>query len=231
MERRGSLIVFEGIEGAGKTTQLLRLVARLAAAGVPHSTYREPGGTPIGDEIRRMLLDPAREMTARTEALLFMASRAELVERCVRPDLGAGRVVVLDRFALSTYAYQIGGRGLDEREVRAANVAATGGLVPTLTVLLRLPSDVGAARALQRGAPDRMESQGDGFHARVAAAFARFENPDWQQGHPEVGPVLGINASGAADDVERRIVNALAEALPELRQPLTTAAVRGGMVS
>ncbi len=213
----GTLIVFEGVEGAGKTTQLLRLAARLAAAGVPCDTFREPGGTALGDEIRRLLLDPARELTARAEALLFMASRAELVERRLKPALAAGRLVLLDRFFLSTYAYQIHGRGLDEREVRAANLTATAGVVPHLTLLLRFGAEEGVARALQRSAPDRMEQAGAAFHARVAEAFARFEHPLWQQAHPETGPILPIEADGTADEVEQRIVRALAEAVPALR--------------
>jgi dTMP kinase len=224
MGRAGSLIVFEGIEGAGKTTQLLRLTARLAAAGVPSETYREPGGTPLGDEVRKLLLDPMRDITPRAEALLFMASRAELVERRIRPMLDAGRVVLVDRFTLSTYAYQVAGRGLDEREVRAANVTATGGLVPTLTLLLRVPLAVGAERARLRGAPDRMEASGAAFHARVAAAFAEFEAPAWQREHPECGPLLAVDADGTADEVEQRVLQLLVEGLPALRSALDASA-------
>jgi dTMP kinase len=220
LRRGGSLIVFEGIEGAGKTTQLLRLGARLAAAGVASESYREPGGTPLGDDVRKLLLDPSRDITPRAEALLFMASRAELVERHVRPKIAAGFVVLLDRFTLSTYAYQVGGRGLEEREVRAANVTATGGLVPTLTILLQLPVEVGAERARLRGAADRMEASGTAFHLRVAAAFARFEDTAWQREHPECGPLLAVDAEGSADEVESRVLNLLHEALPSLRPAL-----------
>lgn len=224
MTEHGTLIVFEGIEGAGKTTQLVRLAARLGAAGIAHESYREPGGTPLGDAIRSVLLDPSREITPRAEALLFMASRAELVERALKPALVAGRVVLLDRFTLSTYAYQVAGRGLDEREVRAANVTATAGLVPTLTLLLRLPVGVGAARARRRGTPDRMESLGAEFHERVAEAFGRFEDRAWQAAHPECGPILPVNAQGDADEVEHRVLNLLVEALPGLRDALSAAA-------
>lgn len=220
IKRDGTLIVFEGIEGAGKTTQLTRLVARMAAAGVPYSSYREPGGTALGDAIRGLLLDPTREISPRAEALLFMASRAELVERMLLPDLAAGRVVLLDRFTLSTYAYQVGGRGLDEREVRAANVTATGGLVPDLTILLRVQRETGLDRALRRGTPDRMEALGPAFHDRVAQAFAHFEDRSWQAAHPECGPVLPVEADGSADDVEVRVLQALTEALPALRSAL-----------
>lgn len=220
MQGRGTLIVFEGVEGAGKTTQLLRVATRLAAAGVPFDKFREPGGTPLGDEIRRLLLEPDRELTPRAEALLFMASRAELVERQLKPALEAGRVVLLDRFFLSTYAYQIHGRGLDEREVRAANLTATAGLVPDLTILLRFSAVAGVARAQQRGVLDRMESAGAAFHARVADAFAAFEGSAWQQSHPECGPILPVDADGSADDVESRILTVLSEAIPALRPVL-----------
>jgi len=223
--RSGALIVFEGIEGAGKTTQLLRLHARLAAAGVPCEAYREPGGTPLGDDIRAMLLDPSREITPRAEALLFMVSRAELVERRIRPQLAAGRIVLLDRFTLSTYAYQVAGRGLDEREVRAANAIAAGGLTPSLRLLLRLPQQTGAERARLRGAADRMEASGHEFHARVTAAFETFEDAAWQREHPEVGPLLPVDATGTADDVEQRVLRLLAEAVPELGGALDRAVV------
>ncbi|MDB4883595.1 MAG: tmk, partial [Gemmatimonadetes bacterium] len=106
------LIVFEGGEGSGKSTQLRHLAAALAAHRVPHLTLREPGGTPLGTEVRRILLDPASDITPRAEALLFMASRAQLVEREIRPALARGETVLLDRFFLSTYAYQIAGHGL-----------------------------------------------------------------------------------------------------------------------
>src|SRR5215212_10262274 len=133
------LIVLEGPEAVGKSTQLRRLVEWLRRSGIDVLSLREPGGTPLGDEIRRLVLDTDWLLAARTEALLFMASRAELVEQVIRPALAAKRIVILDRFFLSTYAYQIFGRGLPEEEVRAANSFATGGLVPDLTLLLRMP--------------------------------------------------------------------------------------------
>ena len=224
MSRAGTLIVFEGVEGAGKTTQLVRLGTRLAAGGVPHASFREPGGTPVGDAIRGLLLDPSREITRRTEALLFLASRAELVERKLKPALAGGLVVLLDRFTLSTYAYQIAGRGLGEREVRAANVTATDGLVPDLTLLLRVPWATGEDRARRRGALDRMEASGTEFHARVAAAFARYEDQAWQAAHPECGPILPIDGEGSANDVEERVLLALSERVPALRYALAAEA-------
>jgi dTMP kinase len=209
------LVVFEGAEGAGKTTQARRLAQRLEALGVPHLALREPGGTPTGERVRALLLDPAHQLSAETEALLFMASRAELVTREIRPALERGDVVVLDRFFLSTYAYQIAGRGLDEAQVRGANQLAVQGLVPDLTVLFDLPREEGMARADARGERDRMERAGDAFHTRVSAAFRTYLEPAWQQAHPECGPIVRIDASGSHDDVFDRVLAALAAARPE----------------
>ncbi|MEO8562365.1 MAG: dTMP kinase [bacterium] len=189
------LIVFEGGEGSGKTTQLRHLSATLTAHGIRHLSLREPGGTTLGAEVRRILLDPKSEITARAEALLFMASRAELVEREIRPALERGDVVLLDRFFLSTYAYQIAGHGLPESEVQSANRFATGGLVPDLTLLLAFPVAEGLARAANRPeAHDRMEALGADFHDRVAAAFDAFAESAWQRAHVECGPILKIDA-------------------------------------
>jgi dTMP kinase len=221
---RGRLIVFEGVEGAGKSTQLDRLADHLTRAAAPYVTLREPGGTPLGDEIRRLLLDPRSNVSARAEALLFMASRAELVARAVRPALAAGTTVLLDRFFLSTYAYQIGGRGLPEADVRATNLMATEGLVPDLTLLLTLDSSVGLARVKLRGSADRIEASGDAFHQRVALAFAEFSTPEWQATHEECGPIVAVDAAGGPADVETRVLDAVSARLPELRALLGAAA-------
>ena len=208
----GRLIVFEGGEGSGKSTQLRRLSATLAASGVSHVCLREPGGTPVGTEVRRVLLDRASDIAERAEALLFMASRAQLVEREIRPALARGDVVLLDRFFLSTYAYQIAGHGLPEEEVRAANAFATAGLVPDLTLLLTFPVTEGLARAARRAAAhDRMEAMGEQFHARVAAAFDRYADPEWQRTHPECGPIVPVDARGSEQQVTARVRDALVE--------------------
>jgi dTMP kinase len=212
---RGRLIVFEGAEGAGKTTQIRILSERLAYAGIAAVAVREPGGTPVGDSIREILLHPEQEITAASEALLFMASRAELVAREIRPSLGARRVVLLDRFFLSTYAYQVVGRGLSEPEVRAANALATAGLVPDLTLLLDVSAEHGLQRADARGARDRMERSGDDFHARVGNAFREFTDAAWQHSHPECGPIKLIDGTGDEAAVHKRIVSALATAFPK----------------
>ncbi|MFN2399681.1 MAG: dTMP kinase [Gemmatimonadaceae bacterium] len=208
---RGQLLVLEGAEGAGKTTQIQKLLTFFATRSVPVASFREPGGTPLGEEIRQLLLDASFSMSARAEALLFTASRAELVEREIMPRLAAGELVILDRFFLSTYAYQIAGRGLSEEEVRRANDLARAGVVPDLTLLLVVPDDELARRASMRGMGDRMEQAGDLFHERVAAALATFLDPAWQATHPECGPVVAVNASGTEDEVFARILNVLPE--------------------
>jgi dTMP kinase len=212
--RRGRLVVFEGAEGVGKTTQVARLVRRLESVGVPAEPYREPGGTPLGDEVRGLLLDPANVVVPRAEALLFMAARAQLIGRvCAR--LAEGVSVVLDRFFLSTYAYQIAGRGLPPEEVRAANRLATGGLTPDLTLLLVADPDVSHARMRARGALDRMEREDAAFHERVGSAFLGAADPAWQRRYPEVGPVARVDADGTPEAVEVRVASVLAARLPE----------------
>jgi dTMP kinase len=201
------LLVLEGPEAVGKSTQLRRLVDWLRADGLDVLSVREPGGTPVGDELRRMVLDPgAAPVAPRTEALMFMASRAELVDQVVRPALTAGKVVVVDRFFLSTYAYQIFGRGLDESDVRAANHLATAGLVPDLTLLMDLPLAESMRRLEgRRGGPDRMERASQDFHERVSQAFSAFARKEWQASHPECGPIVAIDARGTEDEVFARL--------------------------
>ena len=218
----GGLIVFEGIEGVGKSTQLDHLRRRLEASGFAVRAVREPGGTVAGDEIRRLLLDPASELDERTEALLFMASRAQLIADVIRPALERGEFVIADRFFLSTYAYQVRGRGLPEDNVLRANALATGGLVPDLTLLLDLPAGSGLARAAQRSAHDRIERSGEAFYERVRAAFMEFATSDWQQRHPEAGRIVLVDASGDEASVSSRVMNEVA-----LRWPQTAATLAG----
>ncbi len=203
------LIVLEGPEGVGKTTQVRMLAEWLAATGRTVVAVREPGGTPLGDAIRRLLLDPASDIVPRAEGLLFMASRAQLVEREIRPALDAGATVLLDRFFLSTYAYQVAGRGLPHAQVDAANRMAIGDLRPDLTVLLSMPVEEGLARAATRGPNDRMERADPEFHQRVAGAFATYANTAWQREHPEAGPIMAVDAAGSVEDVFARVKAAL----------------------
>lgn len=211
---RGALIVFEGAEGAGKSTQLRLLADWLGGRGRDVVAVREPGGTVLGDEIRRLLLDPSSDITARAEALLFMASRAQLVEREIQPALAHGAVVLVDRFFLSTYAYQGAGRGLPVSDLRVANAMATAGLIPDVTLLLTLPVAEGLARADRRGERDRMERAELVFHERVAQAFDEFARPEWQRNHPECGPIALVDASGGEGDVLERVLTVLRSRWP-----------------
>lgn len=213
---RGRLIVFEGPEGAGKTTQLRMLGDWLAAQGRAYTGVREPGGTALGNEIRRLLLEPGRSIDPRAEALLFMASRAQLITEVIRPALAQGELVLADRFFLSTYAYQVVGRGLPLEDVRAGNRLATASLVPDLTILLTLPAAIRDARTAARGGADRIESAGDAFHDRVEKAFAECASPAWQAAHPECGPITAVNAEGAEGAVLDRVINVLAARMPDL---------------
>jgi dTMP kinase len=211
---RGRLIVFEGPEGVGKTTQLGLFGEWLDERAIAHIRVREPGGTALGNEIRRLLLDPANEVDARAEALLFMASRAALLERVVEPAIARGALVLADRFFLSTYAYQVAGRGLPESEIRNTNSFATRGLVPDLTFLFSAPVGERDQRQQLRGSPDRIESEGREFHARVADAFATFLSPEWQRSHPECGPIEAIDACGEPHIVLERVIGVLSSRWP-----------------
>lgn len=217
---RGALVVFEGAEGVGKTTQMHRLAATLARAGQSYTSLREPGGTAVGEAIRGVLLDPALRPAAATEALLFLASRAQIVSDSIRPALARGEVVLLDRFFLSTYAYQIAGRGLDADRVTAANALAVGGLVPDVTLVLEMPVERGLARAAERGAHDRMELADAEFHERVGGAFTLFGGAEWQAAHPECGPIVAIDANGSEEDVSARVVAAIAQHVEWLGEAL-----------
>jgi dTMP kinase len=165
----GIFVAFEGGEGVGKSTQIERAAAWLRSLGHEVVETREPGGTPLGQEVRRLLLDPDGHVTARAEALLYAADRAQHVDTVIRPALAAGKVVITDRYVDSTLAYQGAGRQLaGTREVVAW---ATGGLLPDLTVLLDLDPRIGLARASARSSPDRLESHSLDFHRAVRDGF------------------------------------------------------------
>jgi len=171
----GTLITIEGLDGAGKSTlaeALQRELAARAADGGPVELLREPGGVEVSERIRALVKDPALAMLPRTEALLYAAARAQLVEERLRPLLDAGAIVLLDRFVDSSLAYQGAGRSLGVEQVRAINQFATGGLVPDRTLLLRLPPAEGRARQHERALePDRLEREGEDFFAAIAAAY------------------------------------------------------------
>lgn len=167
----GLFVSFEGPEGAGKSTQIGRLLRRLETAGWPHTVTREPGGTPLGTRVREVLLDPDLTIDPLPEFLLYSASRAQLVANVIRPALGRGEVVICDRYADSSLAYQGAGRGLDGELLRGITAAATGGLWPHLTVLLDLEPKLGLERAARRGQPDRLERADLAFHQRLRQGF------------------------------------------------------------
>jgi dTMP kinase len=167
-----TFIVVEGPEGAGKSTLTRWLAAQLLADGRRVLTVRQPGGTPIAEAARKLALKSKHEITPAAELFLFLAARADLVARVVRPALDDGQVVLADRYDLSTLAYQVAGRGLRRAEVEAALRLATGGLTPDLTLVLDVPVAVGRERQRQaRKAQDRMEVQDDAFHERVREAY------------------------------------------------------------
>ncbi len=178
----GLFITFEGPEGSGKSTQARRLVAWLREQGADVLATREPGGTPIGDRIRQILLSPETVgLTAEAEVLLFSASRAQLVREVIRPHLDRGGVVVCDRYADSTYAYQGFGRGLDMRALEEITRFATGGLVPDLTFLLDVPVGEGLARKRNGEGEDdwnRMEQEVLAYHERVRRGYLELASRD-----------------------------------------------------
>ena len=166
----GLFVAFEGGEGVGKSTQIALAGRWLRETGRTVVETREPGGTPLGVELRGLVLDPAGQVTPRAEALLYAADRAQHVESVVRPALERGEVVLTDRYVDSTLAYQGAGRGLGE-DARIVTRWATGGLTPQLTVLLDLDPAVGLSRAGQRATLDRLESASMVFHEAVRAEF------------------------------------------------------------
>jgi len=198
---RGTFITLEGPEGGGKTTQGHLLAERLRASGIEVVVTREPGGDPLAEGIRSLVQNPELDLVIQAELLLFLAARAQHVERVVRPALQAGKVVVCDRFADSTVAYQSYGAGLPLEDVRRINAFATGGLEPDLTLLLDLDVSLGLGR---QGEWTRMELRGVEFHQRVRAGFLALA-----QAYPERFRV--IDAS--------RPVEAVAEAMWECVAP------------
>jgi len=166
---RGVFIVFEGIDGCGKSTQLSALRERLRAYGVEPLVIREPGGTPVGEQIREILLERPLEMEPLTELLLYEASRSELTRKILRPALEAGHVVLADRFAMASLAYQGYGRGLDLTLVQQFNTIATEGIEPSMTIILDIPVAVAFAR--KKKAFDRLERAPSEFHERVRQGY------------------------------------------------------------
>jgi dTMP kinase len=199
----GYFFAFEGGEGTGKTTQLRVLADALAEQGYEVVVTHEPGDSPVGAQLRRLLLDPATVVTAQTEALLYAADRAEHVAHVVAPALARGAIVLTDRYIDSSIAYQGFGRGLEIEEIVRTSRWATGGLLPHLTLVLDLPAEEGLRRARGRsGRADRLEAEAIDFHERVRAGFLQLAKTD-----PARYAVIA--ATGAPDQVADAVLGAV----------------------
>lgn len=201
---RGAFVTFEGVEGSGKSTQLRRLAAHLAAKGIPRVVTREPGGTPLADEIRKLLLSPRDETVfPETELLLYEAARAQHVRGFILPALESGSAVLCDRFFDATTAYQVHARGLDPGQVDRLNRFAAGGLTPDLTLLFDLAPEAGFSRLAARGrAVDRMERESLAFHRSVREGYLRLLET-------QAGRIVRIDASMPEEEVCLRVLEAV----------------------
>lgn len=200
---RGRFITFEGIDGAGKSTQIDALVELLRRRGVEVVRTREPGGTALGEKLRQLLLNDA--MHVDTEAMLMFAARREHIAQVIEPALAAGKWVACDRFTDATYAYQVGGRGLEPKRCDALEAWVHPGLQPDLTFLFDLPPEAAAARVAATGAtPDRFEQERRDFFERVRAAYL-------ERAHREPGRFRILDATRARDEIAAAIAATLAE--------------------
>lgn len=205
---RGFFLVLEGGEGAGKSTQTRLLGEWLTDLALPHVLAREPGGTPVGEAIRRVVLDKGDlTMPPETELFLILGARAAFTREVVRPALEDGKIVVADRYDLSTFAYQGYGRGLDLAQVAEANRIATGGLVPDCYLVLDLPVEQGLARKGGVAQGDRIEKSGDAFLARVYSGYRALA-----EDRPQARLVP---ADGDPGRVQKRLRALLTDAFPE----------------
>jgi dTMP kinase len=204
MATRGLFITFEGMDGSGKTTQMHRLAARLRGLGRSVLETAEPGGTPIGMKIRRILLDSAnQELSAATEVLLYFASRAQNVDEWIVPALGRGEVVLADRFTDSSLVYQGYGRGLGAEAVAALERVACRGLKPDLTLLVDIDAETSLARARARNAAEphcetRMDDQSLEFHRKVYDAYHALAAREPER-------VKIVNGRAGIDAIEREV--------------------------
>jgi dTMP kinase len=207
---RGRLITIEGIDGAGKTTLAVGLRDALMERGVDIKLLREPGGVPAAERIREVVIDPALHVSARTEALLYAAARAQLVEEAIEPLLSQGTWLLLDRFIDSSLAYQGGGRELGIDAVRAINEFAIRTAQPDRTLLLLIDPQRGRSRSHERpGAPDRLEREEDAFFDRTNAAYVELHAQDPER-------IRTIDASQPPERVLAAALGELADLLPEM---------------
>lgn len=181
-EYPGTFVTLEGPEGAGKTTQVKLLSKQLTKLGVPHVVTRDPGGTPLGKQVRRILLTPGINVAPMTELLLYQADRAQHVAEVIKPALEEGKLVLCDRFIDSSIAYQGYGRNIDMKLIKDLNELSTGGLRPVLTILFDIQSEDGLSR-LHPGGHDRIEREALDFHTRVRKGYlelAELEPERWR---------------------------------------------------
>lgn len=198
----GFFVTLEGGEGSGKSTQIQRLAGRLRALGHEPVLTREPGGTPLAEGVRALLLDGQVRPTSLAEVFLLEASRAQHVETVIRPALAEGRVVLCDRYADSTLAYQGGGRGLDDALLRTLNRAATGGLQPHVTFLLDTPHETGLERRTKDGEMNRLDREPDDFHARVHRRYLALAAE-------EPARFVVVDATRSPEEIEARLWDVL----------------------
>jgi dTMP kinase len=200
---RGRFITVEGIEGAGKSTQMDAVRGFLDARGITVAVTREPGGTPLSEAVRGLLLDPGnRGMAADTELLLVFAARAEHIHKVIRPALNAGDWVLSDRFTDATFAYQGGGRGIPAERIAALEKWVQGELRPDLTLLLDLPVETGMARIADRGRPDRFEREERDFFQRIRDNYL-------ERAAAEPGRFRRIDASAPLEEVRAEALAAV----------------------
>lgn len=204
----GVFITLEGGEGAGKSTQIARMQDWFEDRGREVIVTRQPGGTPLAERLRDLLLhDPEQPVDEVTELLLMFAARAQFLAERVRPALNRGAVVLCDRFTDSTYAYQGGGRGIPVAQVAALESLVHGDLQPDLTLLLDLPVAQGMARAADRSRADRIEGEDRAFHERVRAAYL-------ERARTQAHRIVVIDAAPPPDRVWARIERCLEERFP-----------------
>jgi dTMP kinase len=198
----GVFISFEGIDGCGKSTQLRMLASELRLRGREVVVTREPGGTPLGNHLRQVLLDLDEQVDPLAELLVFAADRAQHVRTLVRPALESNHIVLTDRYADATVAYQGGGRGFPDELISEVVVLATGGLLPDLTLVFDLPVDEGRRRAQARAAEiarDRLDAEDAAFHTRVRDAYLRIAAAEPER-------VRVIDASGSVQETQAQVM-------------------------
>lgn len=207
---RGKFITFEGIDGSGKSTQLRMLADKLRERGVKVITTCEPGGTPLGRLLRQAFLETEETVAPMAELLSFAADRAQHVEFLIKPALAGGGVVISDRYADATFAYQGAGRGFSEEKVLQVIELATGGLKPDLTLFFDIPVEAAVIRMADRdeaqAIKNRMDEETSGFYVRVRAAYLGIAESE-----PERFKI--INASGSIEEIHARVVKTVSTIL------------------